>query len=369
MELDPKTVKYNVNYDERRHFKNIEFTEGSFIGVSVLGKDQQPAFTGSEFFSCDEFTKKMEILRKYCEEHNSQNNQGDEEMNFQEFMKLSWGDISSKVDEALMNEYGNEAFTMIHDMFEDSAIVRWYSYIDGTAKLMRVKYTVDENGNVTLGDVNEVHVTYEDVVSTNASKGETGAQQPTEGTEGNASVNTAEVSNAEETPAAATNDVSTNPEASVDEVTPVTGTDLSVQNGTNPEDVTVTDVNPNEGVATCSSASSSAEVTTPKKVSVDDEQPKEENSSSTSFTESERAEFERNFKREEKIKLIDSFKEFLSEEEYNNFVSTIDNVEMEELTSGLVKASKQDKTLRAFSLAQPKMKEENTLDSWVRKNL
>jgi len=89
LELDPKTVKYNVNYDEKRHFKNIEFTEGSFIGVSVLGKDQQPAFTGSEFFSCDEFTKKMEILKNYCESRKDPENQGDDEMNLQEFMKLS----------------------------------------------------------------------------------------------------------------------------------------------------------------------------------------------------------------------------------------------------------------------------------------
>jgi len=55
-----------------------------------LGKDQKPAFTGSEFFSCDEFSKKMEILKNYCESRKSdQNNQGDEEMNLQEFMKLS----------------------------------------------------------------------------------------------------------------------------------------------------------------------------------------------------------------------------------------------------------------------------------------
>jgi len=263
---------------------------------------------------------------------------------------------------------------MIHDMFEDSAIVRWYSYIDGTSKLMRVKYSVNEDGSVTLGDVNEVHVTYEDIVSTNASEGETGALQPEAGNEGNASEIVTEENNAEiqetvtETPEA---DV-TPEQATVENVEEVKtpAEDLSLNAEEDPTTVT-TDVaiNPEEGVATCSSASSSAEVTTPKKVSVDDEQPKEENSSSTSFTESERAEFERNFKREEKVKLIDSFKEFLSEEEYNNFVSTVDNVEVEELTSSLVKASKQDKTLRAFSLAQPKMKEENTLDSWVRKNL
>ena len=60
LELDPHTVKYTVNYDERKHFKNIEFTAGHFIGVSVLGNDQEPAFTGSAFFASNEqFKQKM----------------------------------------------------------------------------------------------------------------------------------------------------------------------------------------------------------------------------------------------------------------------------------------------------------------------
>jgi len=90
LELDPKTVKYTVNYDEKRHFKNIEFTAGTFIGVSVLGEDQQPAFTGSEFFNYNEdFAKKMEILRNYCERKLDQVDNGGNSMNFSEFMKLS----------------------------------------------------------------------------------------------------------------------------------------------------------------------------------------------------------------------------------------------------------------------------------------
>jgi len=68
LELDPRSVKYKINYDERKHFKNIEFTAGTIVGVSVLGNDQKPAFTGSEFFSVDaDFEAKMKILRDYCE--------------------------------------------------------------------------------------------------------------------------------------------------------------------------------------------------------------------------------------------------------------------------------------------------------------
>ena len=49
-------------------------------------------------------------------------------------------------------------------MFEDSAIVRFYYFVEGVSKLMRVKYSIDENGAVSLGAVNEVHVAYEDII-------------------------------------------------------------------------------------------------------------------------------------------------------------------------------------------------------------
>lgn len=90
MELDPSSVKYIINYDEKRHFKNIEFTAGKFVGVSVLGNDQKPAFTGSEFFAYNEqFENKMKLLREYCEAKHDQINDGGNKMNLQEFMKLS----------------------------------------------------------------------------------------------------------------------------------------------------------------------------------------------------------------------------------------------------------------------------------------
>ena len=89
LELDPSTVKYTINYDERKHFKNIEFTAGHFIGVSVLGNDQEPAFTGSAFFASDEqFQQKMEILKNYCEGKTDQLGET-KNMDVTEFLKLS----------------------------------------------------------------------------------------------------------------------------------------------------------------------------------------------------------------------------------------------------------------------------------------
>lgn len=85
-------AQYTINYDEKRHFKNIEFTEGKFIGVSVLGNDQTPAFTGSQFFdSNSDFEEKMNLLKEYCEKKNGQESQEKimEIKNYSDFMKLS----------------------------------------------------------------------------------------------------------------------------------------------------------------------------------------------------------------------------------------------------------------------------------------
>ena len=53
LELNPDTVKYRINRDETGAFKSIEFIDGELIGLSVLGDNDRPAFSGSEFFSVE----------------------------------------------------------------------------------------------------------------------------------------------------------------------------------------------------------------------------------------------------------------------------------------------------------------------------
>ena len=285
-----------------------------------------------------------------------------------------------------MQEYGAEAYTHIVDMFEDSAIVRFYSYIDGSCKLMRVQYSCSEEGVVTLGNVNEVHVTYEDVVtasSTATVTEETGVETTTP-TQATIEVVESTVEVVEETNAEVTDD---NPEV-------VESTAEVVNAEENPEaenvNCTSTENTVEEVAAACNSEAadaaqvSNAEVTevteNVTKVSVENEEPKqEENSSSTSFTESERAEFE-TLKREEKIGLIDSYKESLSEESYNNFMASVDEKSKDELEMELLRAYKdfaqeelkKPRTERAFSFApilNIKEKKQDSLDDWVRNNL
>lgn len=414
LELNPKTVKYVINYDEKKHFKNIEFTAGDFVGVSVLGKDQKPAFTGSAFFEAsEEFENKMRLLHEYCEHAaNDPQTNGGESMNLEEFMKLSWGDISAKVDRAISKEYENDAYTYIVDMFEDSAIARFYYYIGGDVKLMRVHYSCDENGEIALGTVNEVRITYEDVIESPSA--EINMKQVEEVEEPQITdavsdceidqIDTVETTNAEVTEVL--EEPVVNPEENSGEFAgdkteedeeedkeTKEDEDEEVEEPKKDEDEeekfveTIVEETPSVEDFVEETTSEPAQVTdveitptTETKVSVDDEQNstiQETSSSSTSFTESERAEFEA-LKRKEKIDLIDSYKDNLTDDEYAQFTEQVDSFTKDTLELELLKAYKRNvdaestssKPMRAFALSSLNNnanKQESTLDTFVRK--
>ena len=286
-------------------------------------------------------------------------------------------------------------------MFEDCAIVRFYYYVGGDCKLMRVKYTCDENGEVTLGDVNEVRVTYEDVIvaepnheleettgvtqtdlSTEPTSDETfdevsnvvednsSETSPTEITEEETFVEDEKVEDEENTKCEEDKDPEEDPSSEPEE-----DKDPKEEDEEDPkedEDQFV-DAACNGGAADTGAAQVvNAEVTPEiEKVSVEDETTKETNSGSTSFTQSERAELEA-LKREKKIALVSSYKDDLSEEDIEDFMSKIDSFDIKDLEIELLKAYKskstQKKPMRAFAFAHPNnAKNENSLDALVKK--
>ena len=394
LELDPKTVKYNINYDEKRHFKNLEFTAGSFVGVSVLGNDQQPAFTGSEFFGIDKF----KMLKDYCEHAKSDQN-GGMNMNFNEFLKLSWGDLSVKISEALSEAYDNEYYWYIVDFFDDSVVVRMYSYYDGKQTLNQISYTADENGVITLGNVTEVAVQYVPVVQTSSSSAEVtnasqtnASQMSTTVEEGEQpstdvnEINPVENTNTEETPENSTTDDQTNFENNdnasqepntvaeqgvenqpASEENVEQSTEQSAENfdnhgsDENPSDANITPVNTEEASADNNEQQEGQE---------------QEASSTTTLTESERTEFEA-LKRERKITILNNYKDYLTEEQFTTFSQNIDNYSDNDLELELLriyKSSAHDtKEERAFALADilnnAKTNSDSSLDAFVRRQL
>ena len=73
LELDPKTIEYKVNKDSFGKVKNIEFLSGSLLGLSILGDNERPAFSGSEFFTeKTHFAELIEDLKREMKEFTKQ---------------------------------------------------------------------------------------------------------------------------------------------------------------------------------------------------------------------------------------------------------------------------------------------------------
>lgn len=414
--LELADAKYVVNYDERRHFKNIEFTGGKFVGVSVLGNDQKPAFTGSSFFAAaitsdEEFAKKMKILKDYAERESTTNGQKENVSNggqmkitnYEDFMKLSWGDISSKVSEAICSEYGNEAYTCIADMDNDFAYVVFYSYIDGKQSTYKIAYSVSEDGNVTLGAVTPVHREWVDDPVPEAKTESTATAQETpnaeEGTsaegqpavtataaESKASTEEAAAATATGNSAAATTKEESN--TSENEAAAATVTAMADEGAKTKAEETASDTIPPKvetaqvqtdngsvkGTSTpsvmASATSPSAEVTTAESngesqlsnasevsgtedghENVNDDL-QEENSSTSTLTDSERAEFEA-LKLQEKVHLIESYKDKISEDDFANFSKNVASYENEDkLELELLRAFKANEEKKAKEQAE-----------------
>lgn len=384
LELDPKSTKYKINYDDKKHFKNIEFTAGDFVGVSVLGMNQKPAFTGSSFFNeNNEFAKKMQLLKDYCERRLEENQHGGEKMNLSEFIKLTWGDISAKVVNAIEKEYQEEYYICPVDFYDDSVICHVYSFIDGSTTYLKFYYTIDENAVVTLGEVKEVHVVWEEMPEPTPTPE---PPSPNASLEDNTASAETDMGQAEPEPSA---EPKVGEQTDFDNQTPETTPD--------PEPVSAASTIENEEGHNSNDQQSNFTGAAASVTNVEDaplvnegqqvnesecghENKQIENSSSTSFTDSEREEYE-NLKKAKKVQLVESYRNVLTEEQYNNYMSSIDTFSAEDLELDLLKIYKRvnDEVNttsvrgigRAFTVYAPETNKdtENPLDAFVRKNL
>jgi hypothetical protein len=134
---------------------NLEFTYGQFIGVSVLGKDEKPAFAGAQFFNSKDFLKEI----KDCTNRGTNMT-----IAIPSFVQQSWNETEKAVADALEKKF-NRWFYLV-DMYDTYCVVYLWDEKANSSMLMKVPYTCeikDGNYNVTFGDPVRVHVTYEDM--------------------------------------------------------------------------------------------------------------------------------------------------------------------------------------------------------------
>ena len=153
MELYAKNIKGSWQYiDGKRYYV---FTEGCFLGLSVLGKEVEPCFEGASFYSlCNSLNEIVSKMEKYV-----LNEGGSSTLNNELLYKLS---DSKKADMIWLllnpayNEEGNwQVDYSICDVFDDYALV--YNY--AKRQYERVYYTKDDaSDSVSLGDVEKCYI-------------------------------------------------------------------------------------------------------------------------------------------------------------------------------------------------------------------
>lgn len=418
--LERTDAKYVINYDAHRHFKNIEFTDGKFVGVSVLGNDQEPAFTGSQFFTAEAqetLEAKLKLLRDYCSQAAQENLDQKEKTsnggfsmqitNYSEFRKLTWGETATKLDETLTKEYGNEAYTSIEDREDGFVYVKFYSYLDGSVSLYRIQYSLADDGSVQLGDRKPVRRTWEVIpekaeTSPAAATAEEApvdevvssvAEEPQDGKDA-AVATVAENNEPKEAEAEAKADVA----ASVVKATEATTIEVAAPEETKPsEEVAETEkaveTVASENLTAVENATATREVSPAtlntaiganEEENAEGEQSSEQqnnnhSASASTLDQSEREEFEA-LKKQEKLNFLTSYKDKLSDEDFQRFAAELDNysskesLEVEILRAALAHSQEEKSSIRraAFyscTADHNALKKEDNDEAWIKRAL
>ena len=424
--LERTDAKYVINYDAHLHFRNIEFTDGKFVGVSVLGNDQEPAFTGSQFFTVEAqetLEAKLKLLRDYCSQAAQENLDQKEKTsnggfsmqitNYSEFRKLTWGETATKLDETLTKEYGNEAYTSIEDREDGFVYVKFYSYLDGSVSLYRIQYSLADDGSVQLGDRKPVRRTWEVIpekaeTSPAAATAEEApvdevvssvAEEPQDGKD--AAVATVAENNESKAEAEVKADVAAsvvNNEEVVDKATEATTTEVAAPEETKPsEEVAETEkavkTAAGENLTTVENATATREVSPAtlntaiganEEENAEGEQSSEQqnnnhSASASTLDQSEREEFEA-LKKQEKLNFLTSYKDKLSDEDFQRFAAELDNysskesLEVEILRAALAHSQEEKSSIRraAFyscTADHNALKKEDNDEAWIKRAL
>ena len=355
LELDPTTVKYETFYKDGK--LKTRFLEGRFIGLSVLGDNEKPAFTGSEFFTANtdfsELHEKFENFFSFLQNDRGARMKLEQFNALAEFVKLSYSQKMEKCQNELRKQLDDFIGCYVADMYDDKFVASLYNYDTGEDYYNFYFYTFDDNGEVSLRDGGKAFRTFvtaeelevinnlSDYVCDPKKKTECEEPKKTEETECKEETKKTECAekqkecNSEEAPENKKDESNCveKPKESKCE-SPRKKEDDDPMEDDDPEDKEDDDF------------ASSAEKENPKVGCKEDkesteEQPKDEEnakdkkqSTCTALSDSERQELEA-FRKEKKQNLIDSFKGSLDDTVLNVFNANIDNYDYNNLEVAL----------------------------------
>jgi hypothetical protein len=361
LELDSGSMKYAVKRNPDGQMQHIELQDGKFVGLSVLGDNQTPAFEGSAFFTdkgiktCELGECVKEVKEKYSVFLSNTDKQvGGEDVKTEEtkkvpaeiltelqnFMRVTEDEMAKGIMEAAYGKFGNNIFVVQWSSVDDMIV--FMDMADGN--YYRAKFYMTGDDKIEMGDkmwVKPRFLTEQEIDMVFP-------QSPEERAELDAEIekNQEEMqqdmaqATAAETPAVEVKEVAAEvaaPETPKEEVKEEVVTPA-------PEVVAKAEEVAAPVVETVKPAEPIVETKVPEaEVKANDEAKQE----GIFITESERVEIENDrkelaaFRKEKKLGVIEKYSEYLSKDEKSMFSSKVDEFTIETLEAELAKISMQ----------------------------
>lgn len=379
LELDSGSMKYSVKRNPDGQMQHIELQEAKFVGLSVLGDNQAPAFEGSAFFTdkgiktCELGKCVEEVKEKYSVFlSNTDKKIGGEDVNkketkvpaeiiteLQKFMRVTEDEMAKGIMEAAYGKFGQNImivqWSSVDDMivFMDMADGMYYRskfYMTGDDKIemgdkmwVKPRFLTEEEINMVFPETPEERAELDAEIQKNQKEMQQDMAQATAAKTDKVEVKEvkpevkpeviAEVK--PEVIAKATAAEIKAPEAPKEEVKPVVTPAPEVVAKAEVAALVVEAVKPAEPIV---------ETKVPEaEVKANDETKQE----GVFITKSEREQIENDrkelaaFRKEKKLGVVEKYSEYLSKEEKSMFSSKVDEFTIETLEAELAKVSMQ----------------------------
>lgn len=147
LEMDPKSVEYEVFKEDGK--TKVRFTKARLCGLSVLGEEQNPAFTGSEFFvESDDLRERFENFFSFLTNKDRGALMDKKEIfaQYVDFIKLTYNEKQRMIAEYAQSQYGDDYSVMVAEMSDDYVVVDVFSWADWSESFKMYDYTIDDQG-------------------------------------------------------------------------------------------------------------------------------------------------------------------------------------------------------------------------------
>lgn len=159
LELDPVDVAYELFKEDGK--QKIKFTKARFFGLSVLGDSQNPAFTGSGFFT-ENFTSidLKNRFSRFCD-HLEENSRGEEmDLRLKVFTDFFIPSESYKtIAETVQKGFDASGKNIYVVDLSDTEVVG-IEFTQEGSRLVRYSYVIGEDSTVTFDNEVEVYTAY-----------------------------------------------------------------------------------------------------------------------------------------------------------------------------------------------------------------